>query len=478
MIPHKLFSRLACAAFLPALLAACAQPQTGDGGSLEYRFEEPRPGPRAGRDRIRTIDEILRGPGCLSGVNAAVCGRYAMEAGLIYALVERQEIESENMLRRAHNFDPDSCDLRILRANALAKAARRRGDLSEAAALFGAGMRCDGTAARYYAAKLNILSDDETRMRTGREQLADLSGYELGNSGVAPADVYSVGVYSRVSNAEFDEAARLLREARDRGAAVSPSLQALVLIGGGGEFTLQEGEAGAARAWIDRRIAEYPFGAAVEEFVREAGRMESVAAAPWDVVEERMEADPDMTASQREIVRIRLADEFARLGDEIAAIAAERERLRGYRPGLAAAEKRFVAAAAAAAFGAGEDAELAEARGGYMAALRRLSSALERINGAISDMAAMQDLHAMLADPAAYLRAAAAAESLAADAARMVGGDADAAALRAFAAAVSHMLPPEEFFRAWEVNLDSLGFESEPVVQNVRRTMALAAGTA
>ncbi len=479
MTQRTRLARAAGAALSAALLAGCAE--VGgmmDAGPLEYAFDEPASGPRAGRDRIRGIDEILRGAACRSAGNAGACGRYAMEAGLIYALVERQEIEGDNMLRRAYDFQA-TCDLRILRANAVAKAARRRGELSEAVALMaGAGGRCDGTAARYYAAKLDILSDDENRVRAGRARLAELSAYSLGNSGVAAEDVFTLGVYSFVSNAEFAEAKRLLREAADRGVEVSPRLQALALIGGGGDgFALPPGAAVRARAYIDRRVEEYRFGAAVDDFVRAAGRIDGIAAAPWEEVEARMAADPNLTESQRAIVRMRVADEFARLGDEIAAIDEARTRLAAYGPGLAAAEKRFVTAAVAAAFGAGGAEELDRSRGEYMAELRRLSGALERINGAIGDMGGMQELHAMLADPDAYLRAADAAEALAADAARLADDDADAAVLRGFAAAVSRTLSPEEFFRAWEVDLDALGFESEPVVRNVRRVMALAGGS-
>ena len=480
MTQRTRLARAAGAALSAALLAGCAE--VGglmDAGPLEYAFDEPASGPRAGRDRIRGIDEILRGPACRSAGNAGACGSYAMEAGLIYTLVERQEIEGDNMLRRAYDFQA-TCDLRILRANAVAKAARRRGELSEAVALMaGAGGRCDGTAARYYAAKLDILSDDENRVRAGRARLAELSAYSLGNSGVAAEDVYTLGVYSFVSNAEFAEAKRLLREAGDRGIEVSPRLQALALIGGGAQdgFALPAGAAVRARAYIDRRVEEYRFGAAIDEFVRAAGRIDGIAAAPWEEVEARMAADPNLTESQRAIVRMRVADEFARLGDEIAAIDEARTRLAAYGPGLAAAEKRFVTAAVAAAFGAGGAEELDRSREEYMTELRRLSGALERINGAIGDMGGMQELHAMLADPDAYLRAADAADAIAADAARLAGDDADAAVLRGFAAAVSRTLSPEEFFRAWEVNLDSLGFESEPVVRNVRRVMTLAGGS-
>lgn len=470
---------IAGAALSAALLAACADGGgTMDSGPLEYVFSEPSSGARAGRDRIRGIEAVLRGPACRAPGNAEACGRYAMEAGLIYALVERQEIESDNMLRRAYDFRA-TCDLRILRANAVARATRRRGELSGAAALLsGDGARCDGTAARYYQAKFDILSADAERVRTGRARLAELSGFSLGNSGIAPADVYTLGVYSFVSNAEFAEAERLLGEARERGVTVSPRLQALVLIGGGGRsgFALPAGAAGEARAYLDRTIAGYRFGAALEEFVRAAARMESVAAAPWEEVEARMDADPNLTESQRAIARLRVADEFARLGDEIAAIDAARAQLAAYGPDLAAAEKRFVTAAVAAAFGDGAGG-LDVAREDYMAALRRLSGALERINGAIGDMAGMRDLHAMLADPDAWSRAADAAEALAAGATRLAADDADAAVLRSFAAAVSRTLSPEEFFRAWEVDLDTLGFESEPVVENVRRVIALARGT-
>ena len=457
----------AAAACTAALVSACVQ--TG-GKSLEYRFVDPPKGPSAGRDRIGAIRGVLDGPACRPVGNAAVCGRYAMEAGLIYALVERQDIEVENLLRRAFAFDP-TCDARILWVNAAAKMAQRRGDLPEATALLsGSGGRCDGTAARYYAAKLDVLSDEENRLRSGRVQLADLAGYNLGNSGIALEDVYTLRVYSFVSNAEFAEAKRLLRDGDSRGIAVPPGLRALVLIGAGGSALLAD-EANEVRTWLNRQVADYPFGAEVEDLVREAARMESVAAAPQEVVEARIAADPNLTTSQKSILRLRLADEFARLRDEIANIEEARTRIESYGPGLAEAERRFVAAAVAAAFG---DGEAEEAREEYKAALRRVSSALERINDAIGDMSGIQDLHAMLVDPEAWLRAAEAAEILAAAAARMAGDDADAAVLRNFAAAVSRALPPGEFFRAWEVNLDVLGFESEPVVRNVRRVVALA----
>ena len=112
-----------------------------------------------------------------------------------------------------------------------------------------------------------------------------------------------------------------------------------------------------------------------------------------------------------------------------------------------------------------------------MTELRRLSGALERINGAIGDMGGMQELHRHARRPGRIPARRRRAEALAADAARLAGDDADAAVLRGFAAAVSRTLSPEEFFRAWEVDLDALGFESEPVVRNVRRVMALAGGS-
>ena len=279
---------LACAV---PLLAACAT--TGAGG-LKYRFEEPDVGAAAGRDRIRAIDRILAGKPCQTPNNAAACSLYAMEASLIYARVESQGVESDNLLRRAFDLQP-TCDLRLLRAASIARLAQRRRDLSPATALLaGEGERCDGTVARYYAAKLNILSNDARRVAAGRAQLADLSGYSLGNSGIADKDLYDLGVYSFVSTAEFESAERQLREALDENVDVSPKLQALVLIGRGdaASFAIPAAGRAQARAYLDRRVAEYEFGRLLEDLAGQAGRMESVEAAPLDEVEERMAADP------------------------------------------------------------------------------------------------------------------------------------------------------------------------------------------
>lgn len=464
----------AAAAALAVLLAAC-QPAPPPGEPFVYEFSAPPPGPGAGRARIRTIDAALRGPSCGSIANRPVCARYAMESGLIYALVERQEIESENMLRRALDFDA-TCDLRLLTATAAAKRARQRGELSEAAALLaGEGGRCDSTVSRYYEAKLNILSDDAERIAAGRAQLAELSGYSLGNSGIAPKDLYDLGVYSFVEAGEFEAAEGRVREAIDAGVAVSPKLQALVLVGrgGAGRFVVAPGARAEARGYIDRRLADYDFGRAIREFAAQASRMESVRAVPWERVEERLAADPNLTQSQRNIVRIRLEDEFARLGAEIDRIDEARAALEAYGGGLADAERALAQAAVAQAFGDGA-AGLEEARAAYLAALRRVARSLEEIDSAVGDMGAMQDLYDLLADPEAYVRMADAAAELGAAAERLAADDADAAVLRAFAAAVSRGISPEEFFRAYSVGLDQLGFGSEDVAANVRRTMELA----
>ena len=108
-----------------------------------------------------------------------------MEAGLLYALIERQEIESRNLLREAYNFH-QTCDLRVLRAVTLAKQAQHRSELDGAVdKLAGEGELCDSTVARYYVAKLNILSDNDNKVAAGRNQLAELSSYSLGNSGIS-----------------------------------------------------------------------------------------------------------------------------------------------------------------------------------------------------------------------------------------------------------------------------------------------------
>ena len=62
-------------------------------------------------------------------------------------------------------------------------------------------------------------------------------------------------------------------------------------------------------------------------------------------------------------------------------------------------------------------------------------------------------------------------------AALLTADDAHEVVLKDFAVAVSRTLSPDEFFRAYEVDLDQLGFESEQVVRNVRQVMALAGGS-
>lgn len=471
MIAHvRLAGILVCAA---AALAACETtdaPET----TLEYGFDAPAQGPRAGRDRLRAIDAVLRGPGCRLHANFRACGQYAMEAGLIYALVEHQEIESANLLDRAYNFDP-GCDVRILRANAAAKEARIRRELSSASALL-SGAGCDGTVARYYVAKFNILSTDDESVRAGRAQLGELSSYSLGNSGIAPHDLYDLAVYSLVSTGEFDNAETKLREALDRNVAVSPKLQALTVIGRGGtgSFTLPPRVTTEARDYLLRRVEDFRFGGAIEAFLGQAASMERVQAAPWEDIESRMEADPNLTPSQRNIVRLRFEDEFERLRGELAAIDEAKGAIEAYGPGLVEAEKALVAATVLRILGDGSPEAADEARDDYKAALRRLAGAVERIDGAIRDMAAMSDLQTMLVDPEAWVRAGEAAAALSGAVARVAADNADALVLRDFAAAVSRDLSPEEFFRAWEVDLDQLGFDSERVVENVRRVMELA----
>lgn len=468
--PHVTAAAVCCGAML---LAACASTPTG---SVEYRFDEPSPGANAGRDRVRAIERILRGGGCDSPANAKACSQYAMEAGLIYAILEKQGVESENLLRQAYDYE-QSCDLRVLRATAIAKQARRRQDLRSADTLFaGAGERCDGTVARYYAAKLNLLSEDESRIATGRAQLADLSSYSLGNSGIASKDVHDLSVYSFVSTAEFEAAERQLRTAASAEVDVSPKLKALVLVGRGGQGSsaLPAADRDAARQYLEQRIADYEFGAAIEEFVQQANRLESVAAVPRGQLEERMASDPNLTPSQRNIVRMRLDDEFKRLQDEIAQLEEAKAAIGTYGPDLAAAEKRLVQAAVAAAFDAGDDAELAAARDGYLKTMQRVARSLENLNAVVGDMAKLQDLHTMLVEPEAYLRLAEAAAQIAERAISLKAEDVDAAALRNFAVAMSRTLSPDEFFQAYEVQLDQLGFESEAVVANVRRVEELA----
>ena len=469
--PSMFAAAAACCATL--LLAACASSPVG---SLQYRFDEPSPGVNAGRDRVRAIERILRGGGCESPANAKACSQYAMEAGLIYAILEKQGVESENLLRQAYDYK-QSCDLRVLRATAIAQQARRRQDLRSADTLFaGAGERCDGTVARYYAAKLNLLSEDESRIATGRTQLADLSSYSLGNSGIAAKDIHDLSVYSFVSTAEFEIAEQQLRDAASAGVDVSPKLKALVLIGRGGQgsFAIPAADRSMARRYLERRIADYKFGAAMEEFVQQANRLERVAAVPRAQLEKRLASDPNLTQGQRNIVRMRLDDEFKRLQDEISQLEKAKAAIGAYGPDLAAAEKRLVQAAVAAAFDTGDDAELAAAKDDYLKTVRRVVRSLEDINAVVGDMAKLQDLHAMLVKPEAYLRLAEAAAQIGERAISLKAEDVDAAALRNFAAAVSRTLSPDEFFQVYEVQLDQLGFESELVVKNVRRVQKLA----
>lgn len=468
--PHVTAAAAVCCAML---LAACA---SNPAGSLKYRFVEPSPGANASRDRVRAIERVLRGSSCESSANAKVCSQYAMEAGLIYAILEKQGVESENLLRQAYDYD-QSCDLRVLRATAIAKQARRRKDLRSADTLFaGAGERCDGTVARYYAAKLNLLSEDESRVATGRAQLADLSSYSLGNSGIAAKDIHDLSVYSFVSTAEFDAAEQQLRDAAAAGVDVSPKLKALVLIGRGGQGSsvVPAADRDVAKQYIERRIADYEFGAAIEVFVQQANRLESVATMPRDQLEERIASDPNLTPTQRNIVRMRLDDEFKRLQDEIAQLEEAKATIAAYGPDLAIAEKRLVQAAVAAAFGTGDDAELAAAKDGYLNTMQRVARSLEVLNVVVGDMAKLQDLHAMLVEPDAYLRLAEAASQIGERAISLKAEDVDAAALRNFAVATSRTLSPEEFFQTYEVQLDQFGFESEEVVKNVRRVEDLA----
>ena len=475
MNPNLQIANTAMVVWCVVLLAACA---TGPGGNLEYRFDEPIPGANAGRDRVRAIERILRGTsaGCQSAANAKACSQYAMEGGLIYAMVEKQGVESENLLRQAYDYEP-TCDLRILRATAIAKQARRRRDLGSATTLFaGDGERCDGTVARYYAAKLNLLSEDESRIITGREQLADLSSYSLGNSGIAPEDVHDLSVYSFVSTAEFGAAETQLRDAAAVGVAVSPKLQALVLIGRGGQglFTVPDSDRASAKRYVDQRIEDYEFGAAINEFVQQAGRLASVAAVPRQQLEERFKSDPNLSAAQRRVLHASLDDEFKRLREEIAQLEEAKAAIGAYGPDLAAAEKRLVQAASATAFDSGDAEELATAKDAYIETVQRVARSLERINSVVGDMAKLQYLHSMLEEPDAYLRLVEAAGEISDRAVRLQAEDIDAAALRDFAVAVSRTLSPDEFFQAYEVDLDQLGFESESVVKNVRRVMELA----
>ena len=473
MNPNLPLAKTAVAMCCAVLLGACASNLVG---GLKYRFDEPNAGTNAGRDRAHAIERVVRSADCRSAANAQACSQYAMEGGLIYALVEKQGVESENLLRQAYDYN-QTCDLRILRATAIAKQAKRRQDLRGATTLFaGEGERCDGTVARYYAAKLNLLSDDESRVVAGREQLADLSSYSLGNSGIAPEDVHDLSVYSFVSTAEFDAAERQLRDAARAGVAVSPKLQALVLIGraGEGSFTIATADRAAARQYIEERIDDYSFSAVINEFVQQADRLESVAAVPREQLEERFKSDPNLTAGQRNIVRIRLDDEFARLQDEIAQLEQAKAAIGAYGPDVASAEKRLVQAALAAIFGDGDDDELTAAKDHYLKMVQRVASSLEHINTVVGDMAKLQDLHAMLMEPNAYLRLSEAAAQISDQAAHLKAEDVDAAALRNFAVTMSRTLSPDQFFQAYEVDLDQLGFESEPVVKNVRRVIELA----
>lgn len=471
--PVKPLVTAAAAICCALLLSACASNPVG---SLKYRFDEPSPGVNAGRERVRAIERILRGGSCESPDNAKACSQYAMEAGLIYAILEKQGVESENLLRRAYDFE-QSCDLRVLRATAIAKQARRRQDLRDADTLFvGAGERCDGTVARYYAAKLDLLSEDDSRIAAGRTQLADLSSYSLGNSGIADKDIHDLSVYSFVSTAEFEAAEQQLRTAASAGVDVSPKLKALVLVGRGGQgsFAIPAADRGAARQYLERRIADYEFGAAMAEFVQQANRLESVAAVPRAQLEERLTADPNLTPTQRNIVRMRLDDEFKRLQDEIAQLEEAKAAIGAYGPDLADAEKRLVLAAVAAAFDAGDDAELAAAKDDYLKAMQRVARSMEDLNAVVGDMAKLQDLHTMLVEPEAYLRLAAAAAQIGERAISLRAEDVNVVALRNFAVAMSRTLSPDEFFQAYEVQLDQLGFESEAVVANVRRVKELA----
>ena len=446
---------------------------------FSYQFSAPEGGVQAGRDRIRNIDNILRGQNCQAPTNAshkAICSQYAMEAGLIYALVERQEIESENLLRRAHDFH-QSCDLRILRAASTAKRAKSRRDLSGAATLLaGEGKPCDSTVARYYTAKLNILSDAESHLKTGREQLTDLSGYSLGNSGIAPSDLYDLSVYSFLSTSEFEQAERQLKEAFDKDIVVSPKLQALVLIGQGEEsaFAIRAANISKARQYIDQRIEDYDFGQLIADLARQIDRVESVEVAPWEEVEQRIEADPNITPSQHNIVRLRFKDEFERLKDEIAQLNETKAALKAYGPDFAKAERNLVTAKIAAVFGEGDAERMQVAKNNYLASLKRIDRSLERINDIVGDMANMQNLYILLKEPEAYQRAAESALKINAKTSQITADDADVVVLRNFAKAVSRTLSPDEFFRAYEVDLDQLGFESEAVVKNVRRIMELA----
>ena len=475
-MPRQITFRVFLLGCLAAVLWAGVSTANAAPWDVNYRFAKPKAGPEAGRDRIRRIEKILNGQGCSAprGASAVACSRYAMEASLIYRLVEGQGVESDNLLRRAYDLNP-SCDLRILQATAIAKRAQRRQDLSGAATLFvGEGEKCDGTVARYYSAKLNILSDDEERVRTGRTQLDDLAGYGLGNSGIDPQDLLDLSVYSFVSTAEFDAAERQIREALGSGASVSPKLQALVLIGLGGKasFTIPAGNQAEAQQYLEHRVQDYRFGQVIEEFVDQAERLESVPVAPWEQIEERINADPNLTQGQRDVVRINFDDAFERLQEEIAQFGEAKAAIKAYGPDLAAAEQALVGTAVRSAFG-DSGGNMDAAKQAYLETLQRLADSLEQINSVIVDMARIQDLHAMLVDPAAFQRLEAAVAEISARSVALTSDDADAVALRNFAKAVSQAIAPEEFFQAYEVSLDQLGFDSEKVVKNVRRVIEL-----
>lgn len=472
--PVKFSFAVCCIALLLGGCNTTGGPAAGAGNEnkVEYSFTEPEGSLDPPMDRIDAIKQALRQNDCQPGQTSDGCAKYALEAALIYALANGRESDIQDFLGRAYGFN-QTCDLRMLQALFVAKRARTRGDLSAASAFFdGEGARCDRAVVRYYSAKLNMLAEDDDRIRAGRQKHRSISSSSIDDSGIPLEDRYDLRIYSYVYAAEFNEAKHQLRRAFEDEVEVSPRLHALALIGGGPRNApaIRPEDRAAVREYLDQRLQDGEFGQGMADIATVVDRLGEVRLLDWEGIERRIDENPKLTPTQSRIMKLLLKDNFDSLQKVFPKLDEAKDQAAANITRLAVVEEELVAAAMAAALG-DRGGNLQRARAAYLETVRQAAKPLKSVSGLLDGLAELEDLDEMLVEPQAYPRAVEAVSEIVArlDATRKI--DADAKALGSFVKSAIQTLPPGEFFEAWELNLDQLGGESKQVVQNVRRIM-------
>ena len=200
---------------------------------------------------------------------------------------------------------------------------------------------------------------------------------------------------------------------------------------------------------------------------------------PWEELESRIgpKQDPNLTPTHARCLSGQdIETSSIASGIKLSRLNKEKEVIEAYGGGLAKAEQRLVTAAVAVVFGDLErnTQEMQEARKAYLAAFGSLENSLGQSNKIITDLTIFKDYHSFLEKPEVAPSMTTAFQEFMNNTRIITVDNADMVVLRNFAMAVSRSLSPDEFFQAYEVNLDLLGWESEKVVENVRMVMELS----